>query len=256
MADENNTIDYNDEATREAYYKDRHDKEVTGLTSNRDDILKERNDLEAKYRQGKELLNGFGGVEGLAKLSELQKKLSTDERTKALADGKFDEILKSEVDKIESDYANKAEASTAKINELENTVSGLRQADAFNKMSAEVDRLAVKLGMRDHARADAKLLVKADFVKNDQGVFIHTPNGKVTIGPDGHTPMTLETFLSSESIRENKPHWFKDNVSGGSTGSGTNTGSFTGDDLSKATNQSEFDAIRAKQLANQKTRYV
>lgn len=185
-----------DKAVQEAL-----DKEVSGLKAKNSELLGSQKDL-------KEKLAKFDGLDAET-IRNIMKQFENDEEMKKIAEGKYQEVIETRVNKVN-------EAKQREIDAL-NT----KHQEETTKLQAELERyagLVLENAIRTEAANagvtfgadDAVLRAKLTFKLNDGAVV---PIDENMFGGDGK-PLTLKEWF--EGMKEKAPHWFPASQGGGS----------------------------------------
>ena len=186
---------------------------VEPLKANRDTILNESKGFKAKLA---EMEKTWGGLDP-TNVKALMDRMSNDEETKLIAEGKIDEVISKRTGALKSDYETRLEAATGKLGEYE---GGIKERDARIAqltVGGEIAKAAQVLGVHPTAISDAEVRAMQVFKLNDK--FQPEPrdaNGTLLLGKNGKDPLTVAEWL--EGMRKDAPHWFPGSSGTGSTG--------------------------------------
>lgn len=189
-----------------------------GLTTNRDTILNEKKELQKQFDQMKEEWSGLDPNV----VKNLVARFNTDEETKLIAEGKFDEVLDKRTGAMKKDFESKLTAAQQRAAELE---EGLGQRDQKIKglmVEGSIRQAAAELGLVPSAFEDAVTRAKSVFSVDDEGRLIaRDGDGVVQMSRNGKDPLPVSEWL--EAMKEAAPHWFP-GPSGAGAGGGKGGG--------------------------------
>lgn len=188
---------------------------VGPLKANRDEILNESKTYKSKLS---ELEKTWGGYDP-AQVKNLMDRMSNDEETKLIAEGKIDEVISKRTGALKGDYEARLEAATGKIGEYESGIKDRDSRIANLTVGGEISKAAAVLGVHPTAIGDAQIRAMQVFKLNDK--FEPEPrdaNGTLLLGKNGKDPLSVAEWL--EGMRKDAPHWFPGSSGTGSTGGG------------------------------------
>lgn len=207
-----------DEAAQLKKLGDWFEAQTSGLRGNRDTILEEKRDLEARFKALEEQWKDLDPETVRAILA----KFENDEEGKLIKEGKWEEVIESRVENLKKDFAAKLEAATKKIDELTTALGGKDEMITVLKVDSQVRELGLAMdppmdpkGLGDAIRA-ARTLFKLD--KNNEPVALQDGNTPI-IGKDGKTPLGIEEWLQN-TFESGKTLWWGHSSGGGATGGG------------------------------------
>lgn len=184
------------------------DKEVSGLKTKNSELLGSQKDL-------KEKLAKFDGLDADT-VRNIMKQFENDEEMKKIAEGKYQEVIETRVNKVNE--AKQREIDALNTKHQEETTKLQSELDRYaglvleNAIRTEATKAGVTFGADD-----AVLRAKLTFKLNDGEVV---PIDENMFGGDGK-PLTLKEWF--EGMKEKAPHWFPASQGGGSNG-GSNGG--------------------------------
>ena len=185
-------------------------QETQGLKNNRDEILKEKKELQEKHEA---LMQQFGGIDAETLKNHIER-LKHDEDSRLISEGKIDEVVDKRVGLMKKDFNDKEVAYNKKIAELEGIAAErMDKIDSLildNAVSSAATRLKVSPGATPDLLHRARSVFSRD--ENDR-LVARDGDGTVLVGKDGTSPLTVEEW--TEKLRDQAPHLFE-----GSTGAG------------------------------------
>lgn len=186
---------------------------TSGLTKNRDDLLREKKELQAKFEDSQKQ---WGGLDPEV-VKNLVARMQNDEETKLIAEGKVDEVIQRRTGAMKKDLDSRLEAALKKSGEFESEVRKRDERIRTLLVEGAISSAASKVGLVPHALDDAVMRAKNHFsLADDGGVVARDGAGALIMGKDGRTPMTVAEWL--DGMRETAPHWFPPSEGAGATG--------------------------------------
>lgn len=174
-----------------------------GLASNRDEILKEKKELQEKLQAlGKQ----WDGLDPEV-VKNLVNRMNTDEETKLIAEGKIDEVVERRVTAMKTDLEARLASATEKLEALEGEKGSLSDKVKNLVIDGMVRQAGAELNLLPTAIEDAIVRAKGRFQldENDKPVA-RDEHGTLLIGKDGKSPLSPTEWL--EGMKEKAPHWF------------------------------------------------
>jgi hypothetical protein len=215
-------IDANDPAIQ-SLISDAVKTATSGLMSKNEELLTEKKTAQQKLE---EVNNQWKGYDPDAVRSLLDK-MSTDEDTKLIAEGKIDEVISRRTEALSNDYESKLQAAHDQNGALSKSVE---------EMNGRVKSLVVDRFVRE-AAAEHSMVPSAveDAISRAGQVFklneelqpeARDSHEAIMIGKDGKTPLSVQEWI--EGMKEKAPHWFPSQSGAGAQGGNQGaSGSFT-----------------------------
>jgi len=215
-------IDANDPAIQ-SLINDAVNTATSGLKSKNEELLSEKKTAKQELDAVNEQLKGYDPKA----VKSLLDKMSTDEDTKLIAEGKIDEVISRRTEALTADYDSKLLAATDKNGEL---------SQSLEEMNGRVKSLVVDRFVRE-AAAEHSMVPSAveDAISRAGHVFklneelqpeARDKNDTIVIGKDGKTPLSVQEWI--EGMKDNAPHWFPPQSGAGAHGGNQGaSGSFT-----------------------------
>ena len=226
------------------------EKAVSGLKGTNAALKSEKTEIKKSLDAMNAQFTALGGEDGIKTLSEFQKKLSEDESTSLLAEGKHEEWF----DKRTAALRKSHEKELGTVRESEQgAVTRAEKAEAnLHKviLKAEVLTAAKDSGTVAEASADIRLRAERAFSWDDESesLVIRDDDGDVVLSKDGKSPKNVAEWL--EEQKEGARHWWPGSKGAGADGSGDGDGGTGDEDISQA----DFDTFAAKRKAQKKKR--
>lgn len=173
----------------------RHEEEVKGLRSKRDELLETQRKL-------KDQLGQYDGID-VDRARRLEQILAEDEEARLIADGKVDEVVNRRTESMKTDYQRR-------LDEAQQQAEALKQ----RALSDEIRSAATQAGLLSSATDDAVLRAKQLFDVDAQGQVV--PKDDAPLDKSGE-PLTPTAWL--ESMKESAAHWFPSPRGSGAPGS-------------------------------------
>jgi len=194
-------------------------KEATsGLAANKDEILKEKKDLQTKLD---EVSKQWEGLDPEA-VRNIMQRMENDEETKLLAEGKTDEVIERRTSKLKTDYEKRLEQAQGQIQERDQKLEQAQTQVKQLKVEGSLRQAASELGLVPSAVEDALTRAMGVFTIDNKGNLVaQDEDGSTVYGKDGKNPMTPAEWLAD--MKEKAPHWFPA-PSGGGAGGGNGRG--------------------------------
>lgn len=198
---------------------------VKGLRQNKDDILREKKEIEGALKEMQSrmgALDSLGGETAIAKLLELKTQLDQDEHAKLLAKGDIETYNAKIISGVRKDMESQIAARDQKIQELQN--QGEAQQNKMNQLIIEsrVEAAITKTeGLDKSASPLIKMLVKDKFKVNPEtGQPEARVNGELEFGRDGK-PLQPEEWIQT-TLGQDYPLFFRGESGIGSPASSGN----------------------------------
>lgn len=190
-----------------------------GLSTNRDEILSEKKELQKKLE---ELGKQWDGLDPEV-VKNLVNRMNTDEETKLIAEGKIDEVVERRVTAMKTDLETRLASATEKLEALEGEKGSLSDKVKNLVIDGMVRQAGSELKLLPTAVEDAIVRAKGRFQldENDKPVA-RDDNGALLIGKDGKSPLSPTEWL--EGMKEKAPHWFPTPSGAGAGGGPGNSG--------------------------------
>lgn len=218
------------------------EKAVGGLKSTNTALKSEKTEMKKSLDAVNAQFAALGGEDGINKLSEFQKKLSEDESTSLLAEGKHEEWF----DKRTAALRKSHEKELGTVREQEtaaNTRAEKAEANLHKSiLKAEVLTAAKDAGTVAEAAADIRLRAERAFTWDAErdSLVQKDADGDVILSKDGKNPKSVAEWLDEQ--KEGARHWWPGSKGGGADGSGDGDGGSGDEDISTA----DFDTFAAK----------
>lgn len=209
------------------------EKAVTGLKTTNTALKEEKTGIKKTLDAMQKQFEALGGEEGIKTLSEFQKKLSEDESTKLLSEGKHEEWFDRRTEALRKDHENQLTAIGEKLTAADETAT--KAVARFNKKVLEADVLSAAKDEETvpGAASDIQLRAERAFVWDDEKEIMVTKDDKggVLFGKDGSSPKTVREWLVEQ--KENSRHWWPASKGAGADGSGDTGGDKGDEDMGK-----------------------
>ena len=211
--------------------------ETSGLKAKNTELL----GLQATLKeQVNELSAQWSGLDPDA-VRALIKQLDSDEDTKLIAEGKFDEVLGKRTEAMRKDWETKLTASTAKIDTLMEQLAGRDGQIHSLRVDHSIRAACAESGVTiPGAIDDAVSLARSVFQVNEGGELeARDAAGGLLLGKDATTPIQPVEWL--EARKTDREHWWGTS-GGGGAGGGSHKG---GDDQNNVDGMSSRDKLKA-----------
>jgi hypothetical protein len=224
------------------------EKAVGGLKTTNQALKGEKTEIKKTLDAMNAQFTALGGEDGIKKLSEFQKKLSEDESTSLLADGKHEEWF----DKRTAALRKSHEKELGTVQEATEAANGrAEKAEArLHKtiLKAEVLTAAKDAGTVAEASADIRLRAERVFTWDDEreSLVVKDEDGDVVLSKDGKSPKSVAEWLDEQ--KEGARHWWPGSKGAGADGSGDG-GEGGGDEDISTADYPTFAAKRKLQKA-------
>lgn len=198
-------------------------KQYEGLVKNKDKILQEKKQVE-------EQLKAYDGLtpEQLQKFREMEANLQKDEHARLIAEGKWEDVLQSEVERRVQRLREDAEIRQKRLTEeLEKARQEKEVVDRKRKellIDNKLREAASRAGVIQEAVRNAVMDGKAIFDEDPETgqIVPRDADGNLMISKDGKRPLTMDEW--AEELIKDCPHYFPQSVGGGSGGGITKNG--------------------------------
>ena len=221
------------------------EKAVGGLKTTNQALKGEKTEIKKALDAMNAQFAALGGEDGINKLSEFQKKLSEDESTSLLADGKHEEWFDKRTSALRKSHEK--ELGTVKEAELASNTRAEKAEARLHKsiLKAEVLTAAKDAKTVPEAAADIRLRAERVFTWDDERemLVIKDDDGDVVLSKDGKSPKSVTEWLDEQ--KEGARHWWPGSKGAGADGSGDGDGGGGDEDISTA----DFDTFAAKRKA-------
>jgi hypothetical protein len=172
---------------------------ISGLKSNRDDVLKEKKILADSLKK-------FDGLDA-DKIREMMNNINKSEETKLIADGKLEEVWSLRSSAMQKHFDTELATRDAKITDLTSNEVILKTSLADLSIDTIIRDAAAKQKLIPTAVDDALLQGRSLFsMQKDGSLAIVDKNGFTIPGSDGKTPLQPNEWL--QNLKETKPHWW------------------------------------------------
>lgn len=214
-------------------------EDVTGLKNalgaTRKEVAETKRNAELKLAETLKMYEGIDPV----RTRELLAKFNSDDEAALIAAGKIDVVLEKRMAKMKEEFSKQVQQATERENGALEVASKFMERVLDNEIRAavmgKVHPSALKNG--DILRAAREL-----FDLDDSGNAVQKDSGgNVILGKDGKTPFSPDEWI--ESMREQAPHWFPANGSGG--GSSGSTGAVSSGNYAGLSPTERMTAARA-----------
>jgi len=191
---------------------------TVGLQGKNSELIGTQKDLKAELETLKTTWSGMDPDSVKALLS----KFETDEETKLIAEGKFDEVMAARTQAMTKDWETRISASATKIDELQGLLNERNTVIHTLKVGHSIRAAALESGISiPGAVEDAVALAGHVFHIDDSGdLEPRDGSGALLLGPDGKNRLQPSEWLAAR--KEDKPHWWGESSGGGSGGGGGN----------------------------------
>ena len=207
--------------------------EIVGLKSNNQALKDEKKKAQDRIREYNEIMQSFGGQEGLNQLQALKSKIDQDEELKLFTSGDREKYNDRILNRAKQDHANQLKIIS------EDRDKWQAQADSFVKkfQQREIEKSIIdgcaSSGVNPRYYKAMTAQVKDDILFDDETerVIVKDGEGNLRYGKDGQ-PMHVAELI--DTLREDQPELFLQSTGGGalgSTGSVRRYSSITNDEI-------------------------
>lgn len=180
-------------------------------------LQSERDAAKIAKQELKTLQDQFKGIDP-EKTRQLLEKLSLDEDSRLIAEGKIDEVIQKRTEKMKQDHDRQLQAETERANKAEAYANQFKQS----VVKGQIAQAFSGVGGLAEATDDVTALALSQFALDEKGnAVMIDANGETIIGKDGSTPLSPKEWV--ESLRETKSYFFPKAQGSGAPGSGTST---------------------------------
>lgn len=229
-------------------------KSVSGLKSTNAALKEEKTAVKKQLDGMQAQFDQLGGEEGIKTLSEFQKKLSADEGTKLLADGKHEEWFDRRTEALRKDHENQLDALNEKLTGASEAVTKAEGRLIKQVLKADVLSAAKDAGTVAEAAGDIQLRAERAFKWDNEreALVLHDEEGGVLFGKDGKSPKGVSEWLGEQ--KESARHWWPPSKGAGADGSGDAGGDKGDEDISQLPYDDFAKKRSAQKLAREKER--
>ena len=152
-------------------------------------------------------------------VKNLMSKFNSQEEAALIAAGKMDEVIELRTERQRQDAAKQIKDAQGLVDQAN------ARADKFSQrvLDNHIRAAAAKAGIHSHAVEDALFRGRNLFSLDEDGEAIQKgSDGRPVFGKDGKTLFSPYEWL--DSMKENAPHWFPANGSGGNANGGNGKG--------------------------------
>ena len=188
---------------------------TAGLQTKNTELLGEKAGLKERMD---ELSTQWAGLDPAA-VRSLIEKFDTDEETKLIAEGKFDEVMAKRTEAMRSDWESKINAAAKKITELTEALSGRDGQIHMLRVDHAIRAACADSGISlSGAIEDAVALARSVFTINEAGELEARdgPEGALLMGKDGTTQLQPAEWLDGR--KSDREFWWGTSGGGGAGG--------------------------------------
>ena len=201
--------------------------EIVGLKSNNQALKDEKKKAQDRIREYNEIMQSFGGQEGLNQLQALKSKIDQDEELRLFTSGDREKYNDRILNRAKQDHANQLKMLQ------EDRDNWKTQADSFVKkyQLREIDKSIVdgcaESGVNPRYYKAMSAQVKDDIMYDEETerVLVKDAEGNFRYGKDGQ-PMQVGELI--DTLREDQPELFLQSTGGGAVGSSGSIRRYTG----------------------------
>ena len=194
--------------------------EIVGLKSNNQALKDEKKKAQDRIREYNEIMQSFGGEEGLSQLQSLKQKIDQDEELRLFTSGDREKYNDRILNRAKQDHANQLKMLQ------EDRDNWKSQADSFVKkfQQREIEKSIVdgctESGVNPRYYKAMSAQVKDDIIYDEETdrVLVKDNDGNFRYGKDGQ-PMHVGELI--DTLREDQPELFLQSTGGGAVGSVT-----------------------------------
>lgn len=194
---------------------------TAGLKKKVDQLLGEKKSAQDQLRGVQDILDQFGGKDGLSQLDELRQQLDRDETLKRIKEGKWEEVLAERTAAMTKAHQAELAKGESLRKELEEKLAAEGARRRRQSLETQLRQAAAEVkGFIPEATSDALLRALNEFDGYDDETdrpFKKDADGHPVLGKDGKTALGLKEWL--EGQQETSRHWFGESLSGGASGS-------------------------------------
>ena len=201
--------------------------EIVGLKSNNQALKDEKKKAQDRIREYNDIMQSFGGQEGLNQLQDLKLKIDQDEELRLFTSGDREKYNDRIFNRAKQDHANQLKMLQ------EDRDTWKTQADSFVKkyQLREIDKSIVdgcaESGVNPRYYKAMSAQVKDDIVYDEETerVLVRDGEGNFRYGKDGQ-PMQVGELI--DTLREDQPELFLQSTGGGAVGGTGSVRRYTG----------------------------
>lgn len=201
--------------------------EIVGLKSNNQALKDEKKKAQDRIREYNDIMQSFGGQEGLNQLQDLKSKIDQDEELRLFTSGDREKYNDRILNRAKQDHANQLKMLQ------EDRDTWKTQADSFVKkyQLREIDKSIVdgcaESGVNPRYYKAMSAQVKDDIVYDEETerVLVKDGEGNFRYGKDGQ-PMQVGELI--DTLREDQPELFMQSTGGGAVGGASSVRRYTG----------------------------
>ena len=201
--------------------------EIVGLKSNNQALKDEKKKAQDRIREYNDIMQSFGGQEGLNQLQDLKLKIDQDEELRLFTSGDREKYNDRILNRAKQDHANQLKMLQ------EDRDTWKTQADSFVKkyQLREIDKSIVdgcaESGVNPRYYKAMSAQVKDDIVYDEETerVLVRDGEGNFRYGKDGQ-PMQVGELI--DTLREDQPELFLQSTGGGAVGGTGSVRRYTG----------------------------
>lgn len=192
--------------------------EIVGLKSNNQALKDEKKKAQERLREYNDIMQSFGGQEGLSQLQALKLKIEQDEELRLFSQGDREKYNDRILARAKQDHANQLKVLS------EDRDKWKTQADSFVKkfQQREIEKSIVDgcttYGVNPRYFKAMSAQVRDDILFDEETdrVIVKDAEGNLRYGKDGQ-PMQVGELI--DTLREDQPELFLQSTGGGAVGS-------------------------------------
>ena len=192
--------------------------EIVGLKSNNQALKDEKKKAQDRIREYNDIMQSFGGQEGLSQLQELKMKIEQDEELRLFSQGDREKYNDRILGRAKQDHANQLKIVSEERDKWKN------QADSFVKkfQQREIEKSIMDgcatSGVNPRYYKAMSAQVRDDIIFDDETerVIVKDVDGNLRYGKDGQ-PMQVAELI--DTLREDQSELFLQSTGSGAVGS-------------------------------------
>lgn len=193
-------------------------------------LVNSKNKLLDELKTAKESLKLWDGLDN-EQIKNLMERMSNDEETKLLAEGKVDEVISRRTDAMQRDHEHQVLTLNEKIEELTGVIGKKDERLTVMTVDGQIREAYSGLNFEPTALDDVIRLGRTVFKMDDNGKAVpRDGDGQVMFGKDGKSQMTSSEWL--ENLADSKKYLRPASGGGGAQNNGKGGKGF---DMSTAT---------------------
>lgn len=201
--------------------------EIVGLKSNNQALKDEKKKAQERLREYNDIMQSFGGQEGLSQLQALKQKIEQDEELRLFSQGDREKYNDRILNRAKQDHANQMKMLQ------EDRDKWKSEADSFVKkyQQREIEKSIVdgctSSGVNPRYYKAMSAQVRDDIIFDDETerVIVKDVDGNLRYGKDGQ-PMQVGELI--DTLREDQPELFMQSTGSGAVGSSAGVRRYTG----------------------------